>query len=123
MAMLPSLPVTLAMLTLSGLAAGPINPPMNTVLFERVPPDLRGRVFGAFKAGAWASIPLGVLLGGVVVGTIGIEATFFGIGLCYLVVTAYGSSTPRSAQWMASSLAPVNALDDTPVWANIPAKR
>jgi MFS family permease len=94
MATLPSLPVTLAVLTLSGLAAGPINPLMNTVLFERVPPDLRGRVFGAFKAGAWASIPLGVLLGGVVVGTIGIAATFFGIGLCYLVVTAYGFFNP-----------------------------
>jgi MFS family permease len=94
LAMLPSLPVTLAALALSGLAAGPINPLLNTVQFELVPPDLRGRVFGAFKAGAWASIPLGVLLGGLVVEAIGVAATFLGIGLCYLVVTGYGFFNP-----------------------------
>ena len=82
MATLPSLVVALAVLALSGLAAGPINPLINTVLFELVPSDLRGRVFGAFKAGAWASIPLGVLLGGVIVGAIGVAATFAGIGVC-----------------------------------------
>jgi hypothetical protein len=31
-----------------------------------VPTRLRRRVFGAARAGAWASIPLGILLGGVV---------------------------------------------------------
>jgi len=51
-------------------------------------------MFGAFKAGAWASIPLGVLLGGVVVEAIGVAATFFDIGLCYLAVTAYGFINP-----------------------------
>jgi MFS family permease len=65
MATLPSLPVVLAVLAVGGLAAGPINPLLNTVQFELVPADLRGRVFGAVKAGAWAAIPLGVLLGGV----------------------------------------------------------
>lgn len=94
LAMLPSLPVTLAALAVSGLAAGPINPLLNTVQFELVPSYLRGRVFGAIKAGAWASIPLGVLLGGVIVGTIGVAATFLGIGLCYLVVTGYGFFNP-----------------------------
>jgi hypothetical protein len=43
----------------------------------------------AFKAGAWTSIPPGVLLGGIVVGAIGVAATFLGIGLCYFVVTVY----------------------------------
>jgi MFS family permease len=94
MATLPSIGVALAVLTLSGFAAGPINPLINTVLFELVPSDLRGRVFGAFKAGAWASIPLGVLLGGVIVGAIGVAATFLVIGLCYLAVTCYGFFNP-----------------------------
>jgi hypothetical protein len=48
----------------------------------------------AFKVGAWASIPLGVLRSGVVVGAIGVAATFLGIGLCYLVVIAYGFFNP-----------------------------
>lgn len=33
--------------------------------FERIPADMRGRVFGAITAGAWLAMPLGILLGGV----------------------------------------------------------
>ena len=94
LATMPSLPVVLVALAISGLAAGPINPLLNTVQFELVPPEMRGRVFGAVKAGAWAAIPLGVLLGGVIVDEVGVAATFFGIGLCYLAITAYGFFNP-----------------------------
>ena len=94
LATLPSLPVALVALAVSGLAAGPINPLLSTVQFELVPSELRGRVFGAVKAGAWASIPLGVLLGGVLVDAAGVAATFLGIGLCYLAVTVYGFFNP-----------------------------
>jgi MFS family permease len=94
LATLPSLPVALAAVALSGLASGPINPLMATVMFEMVPSALRGRVLGAVRAGAWASIPAGVLIGGVVVGTFGVAATFLVIGLCYLAVTAYGFFNP-----------------------------
>jgi MFS family permease len=52
---------------LAGFAAGPINPLLFTVQTEIVPAELRGRVFGAIRAGAWAAIPLGILLGGLVV--------------------------------------------------------
>ena len=76
------------------LAAGPINPLVFTVLTEVVPKDLRGRVFGAVRAGAWASIPLGVLLGGVIVGTFGVAATFLAIGVLYSLVVAYGFFNP-----------------------------
>jgi hypothetical protein len=51
-------------------------------------------VFGAARAGAWASIPLGILLGGVVVETIGVAATLLAIGVCYLTVTLYGFVNP-----------------------------
>jgi predicted MFS family arabinose efflux permease len=94
MATLPSLPVALVALAVSGLAAGPINPLINTVQFELVPPELRGRVFGAVKAGAWAAIPLGVLLGGAIVEAVGVARTFLGIGICYLAVTLYGFFNP-----------------------------
>jgi MFS family permease len=94
LATLPPLPAALVALAISGLAAGPINPLLNTVQFELVPPEMRGRVFGAVKAGAWAAIPLGVLLGGVIVDAVGVAATFLGIGLCYLVVTVYGFFNP-----------------------------
>jgi MFS family permease len=94
MATLPSLPVALAALALVGLAAGPINPLLLTVEYEIVPTRLRGRVFGAGKAGAWAAIPLGVLLGGAIVEAVGVAATFLAIGVCYLAVTLYGFFNP-----------------------------
>ena len=94
MATLPPLPVTLIALAVAGLAAGPINPLIFTVLTEVVPSHLRGRVFGAVRAGAWASIPLGILLGGIVVEAIGVAMTFLVIGFAYVAVTAYGFFNP-----------------------------
>ena len=94
LATLPPLPIALVVLTVAGLAAGPINPLIFTVLTEVVPKDLRGRIFGAVRAGAWASIPLGVLLGGVIVGTIGVAATFLAIGVLFSLVVAYGFYNP-----------------------------
>jgi predicted MFS family arabinose efflux permease len=94
LATLPSLPVALTAIAVTGLAAGPINPLINVVVFPQVPTALRGRVFGAIRAGAWASIPAGVLLGGVVVEAFGVAATFLAIGVCYLAVTLYGFVNP-----------------------------
>jgi predicted MFS family arabinose efflux permease len=91
---LPSLPVTLAIAAAWGLAAGPLNPVLGVVAYERVPPHMRGRVFGVTAAGAYAAIPLGALLGGLVVEAVGIESTLLAIGLCYLVVTGYGVVNP-----------------------------
>jgi MFS family permease len=102
MATVPPLPVTLAALAVSGLAAGPLNPLIFTLLTEHVPSELRGRVFGAVRAGAWASIPLGILLGGVVVGAIGPAATFLAIGIAYLAVTLYGFLNPAFREMDAS---------------------
>jgi MFS family permease len=91
---LPPFEIVLAVLALTGIAAGPINPIINTVQFELIPPELRGRVLGAVRAGAWASIPVGVLVGGLVVDAVGVAATFLGIGLCYVAVTVYGFFNP-----------------------------
>ena len=94
LATLPSLPVAVAGAAVVGFAAGPINPLLATIQFELVPASLRGRVFGAVRAGAWAAIPLGVLLGGFVIEAIGVATTFFVIGLSYLAVTAFGFFNP-----------------------------
>jgi predicted MFS family arabinose efflux permease len=52
MATLPPLPVAVATLVLTGLAGGPLNPILSALQCERVPEGMRGRVFGALKAGA-----------------------------------------------------------------------
>jgi len=94
LATLPPFPAALAALALVGFAAGPLNPLLLTVSSEVVPTRLRGRVFGATRAGAWASIPLGILLGGLAVETLGVAVTLLVIGLCYLAVTSYGFFNP-----------------------------
>jgi MFS family permease len=94
LATLPPLPAALVAIAIVGLAAGPLNPLLLTVATEVVPVRLRGRVFGAMRAGAWASIPLGILLGGVVVDAVGVVVTLLGIGVCYVVVTGYGFFNP-----------------------------
>jgi MFS family permease len=94
LATVPSLPVALAALAAFGLASGPLNPLLYTLGYEHIPPHLRGRVLGAITAGAWAAIPAGVLLGGVVVEAVGVGATFLGIGVCYLAVSVFGFFNP-----------------------------
>lgn len=98
MSTLPSLPVTLALMALGGFAAGPINPILGTVEYERVPPELRGRVIGAITAGAWAAIPAGTLLGGVAVEWLGVGTTLLVIGICYVLVTGFGFLNPAFAE-------------------------
>lgn len=90
LATLPPLPVTLALLGVAGFAAGPLNPVIGAVSYERIPPQLRGRVFGAVTAGAWAAIPLGTIVGGIAVDAVGVQATLLAIALAYVAVTGYG---------------------------------
>lgn len=90
LATLPTLPVALVAFAIVGFVAGPLNPLIFTVTAEIVPTQLRGRVFGAVRAGAWASIPLGILIGGVLVETVGVAETFLAIGICYSAVVGYG---------------------------------
>jgi MFS family permease len=90
----PSLRVALAALAVAGLAAGPINPLLFTVQTEIVPSHLRGRVFGAVRAGAWAAIPLGILLGSAAVAVAGVAVTFLAMGVLLAAVVGYGYFNP-----------------------------
>lgn len=74
-----------------GLAAGPINPLLVTVLQERTPPEMRGRVFGAVVAIAWTAMPLGMALSGIAVERVGSRATLQIIGIAFVVLVAIGS--------------------------------
>jgi MFS family permease len=89
LATLPSLPLALVALAVMGFAAGPINPLLFTVMTEIVPANLRGRAFGAVRAGAWASIPLGILLGSVMVAVAGVAATLVTMGTLLAALVAY----------------------------------
>jgi predicted MFS family arabinose efflux permease len=87
-ALYPPLEIVIAVQFLTGLAAGPINPLLYTVEYERVPVDLRGRVFGAISAGAMLAMPLGALFSGVGVDRFGLTAALLATGTIYFVTTA-----------------------------------
>ena len=63
---------TAAAMLVFGLAVGAVNPLIGTVMHERVPANLRARVFGAVGVCARIAAPLGVLLGGVLTEALGL---------------------------------------------------
>ncbi len=96
LALFPVLSIILVAQAISGLAAGPLNPIISTIEYERVPTELRGRVFGAITAGAYVAIPLGVLLGGYVLEWFDIRLVLAVIGACYLLTVIIGSLNPAT---------------------------
>ena len=86
LALLPSLPVMAGALALGGLIAGPNGPLVATVLQERTPAALRGRVFGATTAIGFAAAPLGVLLAGALIPAIGVRGVLAGSAVIFLGV-------------------------------------
>lgn len=84
---LPPLPVTIAALALLGFFAGPINPLLGAVQYERIPAALRGRVIGAISAGANCATPLGVLLGGVLLDAFGLRPVYTLVASLFLICT------------------------------------
>jgi MFS family permease len=75
LATLPGLYGTMAVLFCLGLVAGPVNPLLATVSQERVPANMRGRVFGLIAAIALSMMPIGRLAGGVMIEWIGLAGT------------------------------------------------
>lgn len=82
-------PIWLAILAVAvtSMGAGPLNPIIGAVEYERVPQNMRGRVFGAIHAGAWAAMPLGMLLGGVLTEQVGVRPMLIGLGIIYFLTT------------------------------------
>ena len=87
LALIPAAPVLLAVQGIAGFFIGPINPLIDTLEYERVPQELRARVFGATTAGAMIGTPLGGLLAGLCAAGIGARTTLLAFGACYLAAT------------------------------------
>jgi len=76
MAFLPPLSVLMLSGFLLGLSWGPYNPLISSLVQQRVPAHLRGRVFGVQTAVFYAAPPLGMVLAGLSVESYGINATY-----------------------------------------------
>ena len=86
-ALYPPLWVTLAFVVLFSMGAGPLNPIIGAVEYERIPKNMRGRVGGAIGAGAWSAMPLGMIVGGVLTEQFGVHPMLLGLGVIYFVTT------------------------------------
>jgi MFS family permease len=76
MAFLPPLSVLMLSGFLLGLSWGPYNPLISSLVQQRVPAHLHGRVFGVQTAVFYAAPPLGMVLVGLSVESYGIKATY-----------------------------------------------
>lgn len=83
----PSIWIAIPLVVFASLGAGPLNPILGAVEFERVPKNMRGRVGGAIGAGAWSAMPLGMLIGGVLTEQLGVWPMLIGLGVIYLITT------------------------------------
>lgn len=85
--LIPSFPVMLSWFIVAGLAIGPINSLLDTVIQEQTPATMRARVLGVLSAGCMAGMPLGALAAGFVVTWIGMNMTLIVMGAIYLLAT------------------------------------
>ncbi|MFH1185611.1 MAG: MFS transporter [Chloroflexota bacterium] len=83
------LPFSIILVTaaIAGMGSGPLNPIVDTVIFERVPADMRGRVLGTIQAGTWVTMPLGMLIAGVLTELLGLQTLLLALALSYLAAT------------------------------------
>ncbi len=72
---------------ITSIGAGPLNPIIGAIEFERIPSHMRGRVFGAVTAGAWIAMPLGMLLGGILTDKLGTFIMMIGLAITFLITT------------------------------------
>lgn len=81
-----------------GLGAGTINPILGAVELERIPEHLRARVLSLINSAAWALIPFGGLLGGLLSDRIGVHQALLACGAVYTVATVLPVLRPEWAQ-------------------------
>jgi MFS family permease len=77
----------MAMCLVGGVSSGFLNPVLGAVQFERIPRDMVGRVTSLTSSICWSLMPLGGILGGVLVSSIGLSPAMIVIGVAYFVTT------------------------------------
>ena len=85
----PPLYAVSGVLGVAGCVGGPLTPLAVTVRHERIPIELRGRVFSTFSAISMAAAPLGISLAGFLLDHVGLTATLLGFAAVYQIV-AFG---------------------------------
>jgi MFS family permease len=88
----------ITVLFVGGIGAGVINPILGAVELERIPEHLRARVMSLITSMAWALIPFGGLVGGVLTEQVGISTALLVCGVAYFVATTLPALRPEWKQ-------------------------
>jgi MFS family permease len=100
----PPIWIAVGAMAVSGLGDGVVNPLIITVIHERVPLELRGRVIGSMLACILAAAPIGMLLAGWAVAPFGINGVILAIAGMLMLVTLLFSRMPSLRQIEASAV-------------------
>ena len=93
-ALLPPLPVILALTAVIGLFYGPIQPIYNYVIQTQAPQHLRARAVGMMSSLTYAASPLGLLIAGPLADAAGLQVTFLALAIPLLVIGLVASRLP-----------------------------
>ncbi|MCP9987595.1 MFS transporter [Streptomyces sudanensis] len=85
----------LAVFAASGFGAGFLNPVIGAVVFERVPRRMLGRVNALGDSLAWSGIPLGGLIAGAAVASVGLTPVLLACGAAYFLTTNLAALRPE----------------------------
>ncbi len=87
MALLPPFGIMVLFAALAGLLYGPIPPLQNYAMQTRTPEAMRGRAFGVLTSAAYAAGPVGYLLVGPLVESVGLRPAFLVLSGGLILVT------------------------------------
>jgi hypothetical protein len=83
------------------------------VQFERIPPDMRARVFGVISAGVTFATPIAVLVTGYLLEGLQLRGALLLLGFVYLAITLSTLVNPVMRQMNRQSQANVTTLESS----------
>jgi MFS family permease len=113
----PPLLGCVALILAVGLVIGPINPMLSTVTQERVPSELRGRVFGANNGLGSVAGPVGALGAGLLLAFVSVQTLFAVIGVSVVLIGVAAALAP--AFRLLNEPAPAFEAADEPARATV----
>ena len=89
-------PYWVQLLTMAGggFITGPVNPVVNVVFQERTPEEIRGRALSMVFAFSYALFPVGYVVSGFLIKSLGAPVTFGIMGIAMAVAAAWSLLTP-----------------------------
>jgi MFS family permease len=90
----PQFNVVLLTSAIGGILGAPFNPIVNTVLQQRTPAELRGRILGTVNGVSLIAAPIGLLLAGLLLGGFGVQIAIAAIAVCSTIIAIWVALNP-----------------------------